>query len=102
MMTLTPQHQVILAHVANGLENGEIARKMNLAEATIATHMKNILRKAGARNRTQAVVKALNGKVLEFRDDGVVVPVKTSPAPQPAAPKPPPRRIIQLPPVRRW
>jgi two-component system nitrate/nitrite response regulator NarL len=48
----------ILEHLMEGESNKEIARKLNIAEATIKVHVKTILRKVRVTNRTQAALWA--------------------------------------------
>jgi two-component system, NarL family, nitrate/nitrite response regulator NarL len=49
----------ILRHLSAGDSNKAIALSLNLREATVKTHVKKILRKLGAANRTQAAVWAI-------------------------------------------
>ena len=42
--------------MAEGASNKVIARRFDIAEATVKVHLKAILRKLGARNRTQAAL----------------------------------------------
>jgi DNA-binding NarL/FixJ family response regulator len=52
--TLTAREREILGLVARGESSAAIARHLGLAESTIKTHLANIYRKTGARNRVQA------------------------------------------------
>jgi transcriptional regulator EpsA len=52
---LTERQAEILRWVARGKSNGEIAQILNLSEHTVKNHLKPILQKLGAANRTQAV-----------------------------------------------
>jgi two-component system nitrate/nitrite response regulator NarL len=55
---LSPREAEILHQLAEGAPNKVIARHLDVAEATIKVHVKSILRKIGAVNRTQAAMWA--------------------------------------------
>ena len=55
---LSERELEILALVANGLSNKEIAGELYIAEGTVKNHVTNILSKLGVRDRTQAALKA--------------------------------------------
>ena len=52
---LTPREVEVLGLIAQGLTNGDIARRLFVSEATVKTHVNNIFSKAGLRDRAQAV-----------------------------------------------
>lgn len=52
---LTPREVEVLALIAGGLSNGQIARSLFVSEATVKTHVNHIFAKAGVRDRAQAV-----------------------------------------------
>ena len=52
--TLTLRQNDILALLANGASNKEIARRLQLSEATVKLHVHRILRVLGGKNRTEA------------------------------------------------
>lgn len=56
---LTPREQEILQHLVKGLTNKEISTATNLAVDTVKTHLRNIFRKFGVKNRTQAITQAM-------------------------------------------
>jgi DNA-binding NarL/FixJ family response regulator len=55
---LTEREAEVLRLIAQGRSNGEIAKELYVAEATVKTHVNRILAKTGARDRTQAAAYA--------------------------------------------
>jgi two-component system, NarL family, nitrate/nitrite response regulator NarL len=58
LQRLSPREQEILACIARGSSNKEIARELSIAEATVKIHVQHILRKLGLASRVQAAVFA--------------------------------------------
>ncbi len=56
---LTERETEILRLMSGGYSNKEIARSLDVAEGTVKNHVSNILSKLGVRDRTRAVLKAL-------------------------------------------
>jgi len=55
---LSPREMEVLALLAEGLSNQEIAERLTIARGTAKNHVGNILSKLDARDRTQAVLRA--------------------------------------------
>lgn len=53
---LTDQERALVAHIAEGLTNRQIAEKMFLAEKTVKNYVSSILTKMGMSNRSEAAV----------------------------------------------
>lgn len=54
---LTPREHEVVALLAEGATNSAIARRLVVSEATVKSHVKNVMRKLRANNRAQAVAK---------------------------------------------
>jgi DNA-binding NarL/FixJ family response regulator len=61
---LTNREKQVLTLVATGASNKEIGRELNLAEVTVKLHVRQILRKIGARNRSEAASIATRAAFL--------------------------------------
>jgi DNA-binding NarL/FixJ family response regulator len=59
VVTLSPRETEVLALVAQGHSNPEIAGRLHLSEATVKTHLLHVFEKLGVRDRTRAVTKAM-------------------------------------------
>jgi two-component system nitrate/nitrite response regulator NarL len=57
---LSPREKSVLRYLVEGESNKSIARKVDIAEATVKVHVKAILRKIRAHNRTQAAIWGMN------------------------------------------
>ncbi len=57
---LSERETQILRCLLNGHPNKVIAKKLNITEATVKVHLKGVLKKINAANRTQAAIWALN------------------------------------------
>ena len=56
---LTPRQEEVLRLLAEGKSNLEIADSIFISEGTVKAHVRAILRKLGARDRTQAIMVAM-------------------------------------------
>ena len=63
---LTDREVEILRHLVDGNRNRDIVVKLSIAEGTVKGHMKNIMAKLGANDRTQALAIALRRGVIEL------------------------------------
>ena len=65
---LTPREREVLALVAQGATNAEVAERLVVSENTAKFHMKNILQKLHARNRAEVVAFAHRAGILKDGD----------------------------------
>ena len=64
--SLSPRETEVLGHVAAGRSNKAIGEQMGISEQTVKAHMKNIMEKLGARDRTHAVTLALKRGIISL------------------------------------
>lgn len=63
---LSPREIQVLSELARGGSNKEIAVSLNITEHTVKAHLKNILAKLPARDRTEAVTVALQRGIIHL------------------------------------
>lgn len=62
---LTDRELEVLAEVARGLTNRDIARELKVAENTVKNHVRNILDKLGLRSRVEATLYAIKAGLVD-------------------------------------
>jgi DNA-binding NarL/FixJ family response regulator len=61
---LSPRERQVLVRLSSGASNKEIGRDLNLAEVTVKLHVRQILRKIKARNRSEAASMATRAGLI--------------------------------------
>jgi two-component system NarL family response regulator len=64
---LTSRELEVLRQIVDGKSNKEIAHELSISEATVKSHINNILSKLGVSDRTQAATRALQRGIVHFR-----------------------------------
>ncbi|MCE2928659.1 MAG: response regulator transcription factor [Candidatus Caenarcaniphilales bacterium] len=63
---LSKREMDVLIMIKDGMRNPEIAEKLGLSTKTVENHVRSILQKLGAKNRTEAVVIALKNSMINI------------------------------------
>ena len=63
---LTPRERTVLALVADGLPNREIAHELDISEHTVKFHLASVFGKLGVSSRTEAVRRGLQLGLIEI------------------------------------
>lgn len=63
---LTPREKDVLQHIAGGNRNRDIAERLFISEETVKVHIKHIMEKLGASDRTQAVAIAVRRGIIQL------------------------------------
>ncbi len=63
-LNLTEREKQVLSLIAEGLNNNEIAKKLDVSINTTKAHVCNILQKLSVQDRTQAAIKAIKDKII--------------------------------------
>jgi DNA-binding NarL/FixJ family response regulator len=63
---LTERERAVLQHVAGGNRNRDIAERLFISEETVKVHLKHIMTKLGATDRTQALAIAVRRGIIQL------------------------------------
>ena len=63
---LTPREVEVLKHLAEGNRNKDIGERLFISEETVKVHIKHIMEKLGANDRTQAVAIAVRRGIIQL------------------------------------
>jgi len=63
---LTPREVEVLRHVADGNRNKDIAERLFISEETVKVHVKHVMEKLGASDRTEAVAIAIRRGIIQL------------------------------------
>jgi two-component system NarL family response regulator len=64
---LTVREQDVLERIVAGRSNKEIASDLNISEATVKTHVNNLLGKLGVSDRTHAATVAIQRGIVHLK-----------------------------------
>src|SRR5215468_2453869 len=64
--SLTEREIEVLRHIAGGNRNRDIAERLFISEETVKVHIKHIMEKLGAADRTQAVAIAVRRGIIQL------------------------------------
>jgi two-component system NarL family response regulator len=66
---LTAREREIVRHVALGLRNAEIARRLSIGEVTVKTHLNNVFQKLAVRDRVELALYAIRVGLIALTDE---------------------------------
>jgi len=64
--SLTAREVDVLRHIAGGNRNRDIGERLFISEETVKVHIKHIMEKLGASDRTQAVAIAVRRGIIQM------------------------------------
>ena len=63
---LTERERAVLQHIAGGNRNRDIGEKLDISEETVKVHVKHIMEKLGASDRTEAVAIGVRRGIIQL------------------------------------
>jgi DNA-binding NarL/FixJ family response regulator len=63
---LTPRELEVLQQLAGGNRNKDVAERLFITEETVKVHVKHIMEKLGAKDRTDAVAIAVRRGIIQL------------------------------------
>jgi DNA-binding NarL/FixJ family response regulator len=63
---LTPREVEVLRHIAQGNRNKDIAERLFISEETVKVHVKHVMDKLGASDRTEAVAIGIRRGIIQL------------------------------------
>jgi len=63
-LNLSPREREVLLLLVEGLSNKQIAERLNISPITVKSHMRHIMDKLDASDRTEAAVKAVRQNLV--------------------------------------
>ena len=64
--SLTSREVEVLSRLAGGNRNRDIAKMLGISEETVKVHVKHIMEKLGASDRTQAIAIAVRRGIIQI------------------------------------
>jgi DNA-binding NarL/FixJ family response regulator len=65
---LTPREREVVRHVALGLRNAEVGKKLFISEQTVKTHLNNVFQKLGLRDRVELTRYAIRSGIVGIHE----------------------------------
>lgn len=62
---LTEREREVVRHVAQGLRNAEVAKRLRVSEVTVKTHLSNVFQKLGLRDRVELTLYAVRTGIVD-------------------------------------